>query len=154
GGNVHTCIRRCVININFVFLIEDPTIGEGHVRYITGALFAVWRNEMASRTMRNNPRTLKLGHKHVKNVTQTICSGTLNVRQVQPSFWGFNGRRALVIFHFFNGVIHLFVDDNFVFDFSASHVITQAPADTTTSTHADKAILWESEQTVFTVNKI
>ena len=80
---------------------------------------------------------LQFGHEHVQHITQTGSGIAYTVSQVQPALFGFNGRGALAVFYFFDGVVHLAVDNHFGFHFGFGHVIHQTPTDTAAGTDAD-----------------
>jgi hypothetical protein len=91
--------------------------------------------------MQNFIRLFQIGQKGVQYVPQSGSRISHPVGNMQPTFFGFDGSRALPVFDFFDGVILPFIDDDLFVNLSLFNILSHSPANTAACTGLDKVIL-------------
>ena len=74
--------------------------------------------------------------------------------QMQPALVGLEGMRSLAVLHLHDGMIVTTQDDTLVTHFSMGDILHQCPADATTLTGIDEAILRTGVESVLAIDKL
>ena len=138
---MHTGVRRSIVNKNRTIFISYPAIGKQYIRDISDTLFSFRRHKEARRRSNHFRRIFQGSHIHIQHITQTGCTPTYTVRQVQPSLRCLNRMRAFTIFHLFNCMVITPVDYRLFLYFRTSNIIYQGPTDTTATSGIYKTVL-------------
>ena len=151
---MHTGVGRSVVDKDLTVAVGNPTVGKGHVHHIAYIFVTLRHKEIAAGLGDHLCGIIEGRHIHIKDIAQTVGRGTYAMRQMQPTFRGLDGMRALTVLHLRDGVVVTGVDDLLFLHLSMGDVIDECPTDTATGARIDEAILRTGIESIFPIHEL